>query len=123
MKNVEIDTTHERIENLSTIEMISKFDSMAYIIDTLQLNLVKARAKSRRDYERYITASNYKPATKIIKQDNVTNLIATAKKYTETDCKKALTILYATKKIAKIEGTLAKNNNTINTMMRNCLDE
>lgn len=123
VKNIEIDTTQKRVENLSTTEMITKLDSMAYIIDTLQFSLVKARAKSQRDYERYITASNYKPAAKVIKQDNVTSLIETAKKYTETDCKKALSILYATKKIAEIEGTLDKNNNTINTMMRNCLKE
>lgn len=145
VKHIQIDTTQININNLSKLQLISKFDSMAYIIETLQLKLSKAEIKSERDYKRYKIASEYEPPTKIIvenkaqptpkkentqiltkkvqKQDNVNNLIETAKKYAETDCKKALEILYSTKKIAQIEGTLKANNSTINKMMQDCLKQ
>ncbi len=147
----EIDTAGVNANDLSKLELISKLDSMSYIIDTLQLSLLKAEAKSRRDLERYAIASNYVPPAEIIKeytivpapeketvpvpvkkvekvekakeQDNVKNLIETAKKFAKTDCKKALDILYSAKKIAKVEGTLKANNSTINKMMQDCLKQ
>ena len=102
--------------------MLQKFDSLAYIIDTLQLSLVRARASARRDYSRFVTASNYSSSQSSLEQNNLDHLIENAKKFSETDCEKSLVFLYAAKKISQIDGTSGLNKRSINQMISKCED-
>ena len=107
--------------NLSELDIIRKFDSLAYIIDTLELILVRARSSAKRDYSRYLTASNYSEnELKPTDTDNVNLLIENAKKFSNTDCNKSLAFLYAAKKIGQINRVSATTKSTINQMIKKC---
>jgi len=121
VKNISQDSVNVLLE-LSEIEIIQKFDSLAYIIDTLELSLEQAQARAQRDYARYITASNYSTSveTTSLEKGGLDVLIEKAKKYAGTDCKKSLAFLYAAKKVAEIDGTTSVNKNSINQMISKC---
>jgi len=120
VKNISEDKVNFLLE-LSEVEVIQKFDSLAYLIDTLQLSLVRAEANARRDYSRYVTASTYsETSTSSLEQNNLDHLIENSKKFAATDCEKALVFLYAAKKIAQIDGTSSLNKQSINQMINKC---